>query len=94
MQALIDKYEKKGYEVDFRDGDRYASLFKRLCDGSIPVAGNDQLKLGERIDIGSGRVIKSNYYKRGCMWASSSEIACSGGNVYQYGDDSEILEEY
>lgn len=92
--ALIEKYQQQGFRLDYRDGERYAALKRSIGDGLAPVVGGEQLKVGERIEICGGRVVLSNYYKRGSLWSGSAETACSGGNIYQYGDDDVILETY
>tara|TARA_R110000868_G_scaffold411024_1_gene701384 strand:+ start:4676 stop:4969 length:294 start_codon:yes stop_codon:yes gene_type:complete len=87
LNSLTERFINLGYEVNYRDKNRYVELKKMFGNDKTKVDGGDELQIGRMIEICEGEVIAKAYMKRGWLWSGSAVTAQRKGNVYAIGTE-------
>jgi hypothetical protein len=87
INNVAQRFVKLGYEISWKDSDRYVELKKMFGNDKTPVNGGDELQIGRMIEICEGEIISKSYMKRGYLWSGSAATVARKGNVYAIGDE-------
>jgi hypothetical protein len=90
INLVIQSLIHLGYEIDYRDGDRYVSLQKMFGNSDADVNGSDDLQIGRIIELCNGNVVSKAYMKRGWLWSGSAYTQQHKNNVYAIGGTRKV----
>lgn len=82
---VMQRFINLGYELNYRDGDRYIELKKLFNNSTTPVNGADELQIGRFIEIYGDSIVSKPYMKRGWLWSGSAYTQERKGNIFAMG---------
>lgn len=90
LQEIIQKFVNFGYEIKYKDNNRYIELVKMFNNSDINISGGEEIQIGRFIEIYDNKIISKSYMKRGYLWSGSAYTQKNKGNVYAIGNEKII----
>lgn len=84
---VMQRFINHGYEINYRDGNRYIELQKMFNNSDTKVDGDEELQIGRCIEICNNNIISKPYMKRGWLWSGSAYTQKNKGNIYAMGTE-------
>lgn len=85
LEDIINIFLNYGYEISFRDKNRYIELKKVFNNSDAKVDGAEEVQIARFIEIWDNNIISKAYMKRGWLWSGSAYVQKNKGNSYSIG---------